>query len=238
MTYRERREAKIERLNDWAGKRFDKADELRSRTPDSVRTDWAFITQPGTIPERDRMRKRDERAIRHDQKGSDFVGRAGGIQRQLDTSIYSDDPDAIEALEAKIATLEEQRTRQKYINSVVRKNRSKTDHTLADGWETQVDPPLTKGEVADIVGYGRMMRGNYHSYNGFVTHVSANIRRNQKRLEEIRKGPVVRFIYARRDGECPDCDQPITKNAVIANPDGVWMHGECARDNHGVAWGN
>ena len=69
-TYRERREARAERLTEWADKRYAKADALREVTPDDMRHDWAFVSQPGHLPERSRMNARDERAYRHDLKAS------------------------------------------------------------------------------------------------------------------------------------------------------------------------
>ena len=55
-------EAKAERYDEWAGKREQKARAALNSFP-SMRHDWAFITQPGRIPFRDRMNKSDERAM-------------------------------------------------------------------------------------------------------------------------------------------------------------------------------
>ena len=52
-------------MRGWGEKRAEKATGLRAARPDSVRHDWAFITQPGHIPERARMNARDERAMEH-----------------------------------------------------------------------------------------------------------------------------------------------------------------------------
>ena len=54
MTRRERLEAKIDKREEWAAGRRDKAATLRAYGG-SLRHDWAFITQPGHIPERARM---------------------------------------------------------------------------------------------------------------------------------------------------------------------------------------
>ena len=61
MTYRERRLAKAERLREWAEKRNTKATATLNSKP-GLRHDWAFITQPGHIPERARMNAADDRA--------------------------------------------------------------------------------------------------------------------------------------------------------------------------------
>lgn len=59
MTRRDRLERKIGEREDWAEGRDAKAMRLRNSTPDSLRHDHAFNTQPGYIPERDRMIRRD-----------------------------------------------------------------------------------------------------------------------------------------------------------------------------------
>ena len=110
-TYRERREAKADRLREWAAKREAKAKALRASTPDSLRHDWAFATQPGHIPERARMIARDDRAYENHQKGTEMASRAAGIEDKLEHAIYSDDPDAIQALQARIDKLEAERER-------------------------------------------------------------------------------------------------------------------------------
>lgn len=108
MTYRERREARAERLSDWADKRTSAAVQQLNSQPE-LRHDWAFITQPGRIPQRDRMNRADARAFESLHKAEDMARRAETITEQLDASIYSDDPDAIERLEERVAELEAKR---------------------------------------------------------------------------------------------------------------------------------
>jgi hypothetical protein len=55
-------EAKAEKYLTWAEKRESDATAKLNSYP-SIRHDWAFITQPGRIPFRDRMNKSDERAM-------------------------------------------------------------------------------------------------------------------------------------------------------------------------------
>ena len=104
-TYRERREAKAERLRGWAEKRIERANAALNSQPE-LGHDWAFITQPGHIPERARMNARDDRAMASLSKAASMNGRAAGIEDQLDHAIYDDDPDAIERLRERIAQLE------------------------------------------------------------------------------------------------------------------------------------
>ena len=120
MTYRERRERKAERLRGWAEKRDAKATALIERDA-HYRGDHAFNTQPGHIPERARVIRRTEQAFEHSSKAHEMAGKAAEIERQTDNAIYSDDPDAIEALEAKLAKLEAQREEFKARNATYRK---------------------------------------------------------------------------------------------------------------------
>ena len=62
-TYRqERADRKADKYDEWAGKREVKAGAKLNSYPE-IRHDWAFITQPGRIPFRDRMNKSDGRAL-------------------------------------------------------------------------------------------------------------------------------------------------------------------------------
>jgi hypothetical protein len=58
----ERAERRAARLEEWAGKREIKADTQLNSHPE-IRHDWAFITQPGRIPLRERMNAADNRAF-------------------------------------------------------------------------------------------------------------------------------------------------------------------------------
>lgn len=108
MTYRERREARAERLRGWAKQRRQRA-AAGAAAEDPISHDWAFITQPGHIPERARMIAREDRRQESLVKARSMAARADGIESQLDHAIYSDDPDAVEALRARLADLEAQR---------------------------------------------------------------------------------------------------------------------------------
>jgi len=56
-------EKKADKYDEWAHKREIKANQKLNSYPE-IRHDWAFITQPGRIPLRDRMNRGDEDAIK------------------------------------------------------------------------------------------------------------------------------------------------------------------------------
>jgi hypothetical protein len=119
MTYRERREARAERLNEWAGTRETRAAAV-FQAGERYHGDTAFNTQPGHIPERARLNAREDRAHESLGKAASMRSRADGIEGQLANAIYEDDPDAVEQLRARIATLEAERDAAKAINAAFR----------------------------------------------------------------------------------------------------------------------
>ncbi len=140
MSRRERLERRIERRREWAEGRTAKADGLDAQGAD-LRHDWAFITQPGRIPERARMNRRDERSHEHRQMAEHHAGKAHGLERQLSRTIFSDDVNATEKLQEKIAKLDAERSRIKAVNAAWRKaKRPKADDL--EGW----------GKVAKALG--------------------------------------------------------------------------------------
>lgn len=117
-TTRERKEAKAGKLRAWATKREANA---QAALADPRRHDHAFNTQPGHIPERARVIAREDRAFESLEKAENMTARADGIERQLKGTIYSDDPDALDAIAAKIAKLEGKQAMMKAINAAFRK---------------------------------------------------------------------------------------------------------------------
>jgi hypothetical protein len=101
--------------------------------------------------------------------------KADGLAAQLDRSVFSDDADAIEALQARIAGHQAQRDRMKAINAQVRKGA---------GWADRVSPALTEAEIKDLENAAR-----FSGCIGFpayaLTNIGASIRSDKKRIEEI-----------------------------------------------------
>ena len=77
-TYRERREARADRLRGWAAKRETDA-ATTFKQGERYRGDHAFNTQPGHIPERARLVKREDRAFESMGKADDMDAKATEI---------------------------------------------------------------------------------------------------------------------------------------------------------------
>ena len=120
MTYRDRREARADRLRGWAGKREQRAEAV-FRAGEQFSGDHAFNSQPGHIPLRARLIAREDRAFESLGKAESMRSRADGIEGQLEKSIYDDDPDAVEQLRERIARLEAERDAAKARNAAYRK---------------------------------------------------------------------------------------------------------------------
>jgi hypothetical protein len=75
-------ERKAERLDGWAQKREERAERQLNSHPE-IRRDWAFITQPGRIPLRERMNRADERACESMAKARSMRGRAASLRSSV-----------------------------------------------------------------------------------------------------------------------------------------------------------
>lgn len=205
MTYRERREARAERLKEWAAKRETKAAAV-FKSHEVYRGDHAFNTQPGHIPLRARVNAQADRAYESLQKAHSMETRANGIADQLDRSIYSDDPDAKEQLEERIAGLEAERDRVKAYNASCRKG--SPDISLLD--DRQKRDIISTIRVQAYACKGGAFPG-YH-----LTNLSANIKRNKDRLATLGR-PTLPAYYAaaKYAGVCAVCDKPTEKGAPM-----------------------
>ena len=79
-TYRrEAADRKADKYEEWAGKRREKASAQLNSYPE-VRHDYAFITQPGRIPFRDRMNRADGRAFESLQVAERMEAKADSLR--------------------------------------------------------------------------------------------------------------------------------------------------------------
>lgn len=129
MTRRERLERKLEKRIEWAEARKSAAAMEFSRADLSEEKSGIPFGQPilvGHHSERRHRRaiERADNAMRRSVENADMAqhhaGAAAGLRSQLNRSIFSDDPNAVEALEAKIAKMEAERELNNKINAIVR----------------------------------------------------------------------------------------------------------------------
>jgi PAS domain-containing protein len=188
MTTRERMEARAERRREWAAGRASKAAAIH-QSNEKFRGDYAFNTQPGHIPERARVIARTERAFEHSNMAAHHTSKAGGIEAQLDRSIFSDDPDAIEALEEKAADLDSKADRRKAINAAFRKatgsdRAEKVIQLIRAGLITQDEGK----HVAQSFSLCHWQTQPFAAYE--LTNLRANARRLRERIKEVERRKV------------------------------------------------
>ncbi len=184
MTRRERAIARLERRREWAAKRD--AESASRFAAARAATDGIPFGQPILVGHHSEKRHRAaiDRMARNMDAGcaaadmaKHHASKAAGIADQLDRTIFSDDPNACEALEAKARDLEAERDRRKAINAAFRKGgieavraafgdavatRAATDMAHCH-WETVPFPPYS------------------------LTNLGARIRDARKRIEEIKR---------------------------------------------------
>ena len=191
LTYRERRENRVDRRRGWAESRDRKAVgafEEASLSEDKTGIPFGQPILVGHHSE-SRHRKTIERAtkkgfegLEHSKMRDKHLQAANTIEHQLATSIYSDDPDVVERLTEKITGLEVQRERVKRINKQMRKS---------GGSQEGLD--LTNKEKLDIASAkltGHDPTKGYPSYH--LSGLSGRIKQAKdrlKRLEGTTSGP-------------------------------------------------
>ena len=180
-TTRERKERRRDRREEWAESRDRKAEEAHDAS--TAATAQIPLGQPilvGHHSQRrheraiDRSQKQASKSVEHRNMAERHRSKADGIARQLDTSIYSDDDDAIEALSERIAKAEASRDRIKRYNASARKG--SPDVSLLD-----------EAERADLassvsVGFARP-DGQFPAFT--LTNLGGRIRKDKARLEEL-----------------------------------------------------
>lgn len=186
MTRRERLERKLEKRQQWAESRREDA-ARRFAASDAI-VEHIPMGQPILIGHHSERGHRAalERSHNHMHKGCESMSmaahhesKADGIERQLERSIFSDDDDAIEAIEAKLASLEAKRDRMKKINAA---------HTKFVKNPASLDKAdLTDEEKEAIRNYKPAYSWEPHPFPPYsFQNLGGNIRRYKQRIEHIK----------------------------------------------------
>jgi hypothetical protein len=225
MTYRERLEARAARREEWAASRARKYEQANNTARElSKRFEWGQPILVGHHSEKSarnaqaRMWNATERAHEHANKASEHAYKADGINRQLERSIFSDDPDAIDALVIRIAELEAKRDAMKIENDAFRK--------------------AHKAELKSMTAYQKDQVLPHASFT--LTNLSANIRRNKERLSDLQRVATddrpLKVMQARRDGECERCSGAIASGEWIGKYSDGWLHVKGDESTPNGAW--
>jgi hypothetical protein len=185
-TYRERREARADRLGGWAAKRdakteagFKQAHTMADAIPFGQPILSDHYSAKGDRSYRARMRATGERALTDSNKAREMASKAANIRAAAEHAIYSDDPDAIERLEGRIAALEAKRDRIKAYNASCRKG--SPDESLLD--DSQRAGLATSWKFQR--SYMERRKGQMPAY--VLSNLSGNIAQQRKRLAQLRE---------------------------------------------------
>lgn len=76
----EKANRKAERIKDWGESKLRQAQELEDSIPEYAH-DWAYITQPGHIPGRDKINRKQEKIFRLREEGKAQIERGRRIEK-------------------------------------------------------------------------------------------------------------------------------------------------------------
>ena len=183
-TRRERLEAKLEKRREWADKRKR---EAAARFAGVRRiADAIPFGQPILVGHHsERHARADQRRIDNGMRAAfdaqnmaeHHTSKAGGIADQLDKSIFSDDPDATECLQERIAELKAQRDAMKASNSAYRKGPAAWAAHLGVSAERESE---LRAKIESDYSWQQQPHPAYELQN-----LGGNIRRLEKRLAEV-----------------------------------------------------
>tara|TARA_Y100000310_G_scaffold201386_1_gene201471 strand:+ start:1014 stop:1757 length:744 start_codon:yes stop_codon:yes gene_type:complete len=224
MTYRERRERRAEQRREWGEGRAAKAGASFKASHDA--TEGIPFGQPILVGHHSEGRHRravqrsqaaTTRGLEHQSKAADHNAAADTIERQLATSIYDDDADAIERLREKLAGLEAERLRMKNINKAIRKAEK------AKGGNLETDDVRALGLSAEeLTDLQRVLQAQPYYGLGYppyaLSNLGGNISRIRKRIKRLEAGPgprSYREMAARFDSDCAHCGAGMAKGDTI-----------------------
>ena len=190
MTRRERLERKLEKRQEWAESRDRKADSAFGAA--RAATEGIPFGQPILVGHHSKKRHRAavERGHNAMRRGCESVEmakhhreKADGLANQLAGTIFSDDPDALEALQAKIDGLEAERTKIKTANKIIRR---KPKYKKTVGKVVELTALLgSEAEAVALFEPDCCGEIGYPSYK--LRNLGGNIKRCRDRLASIKR---------------------------------------------------
>lgn len=186
-TYRERREARADRLEEWAAKREAKAEAASERAHkmmDMIPLGQPILTDHYSAPRHRshlaKVQSAASKSVEHAAKAHEMASKADNIRAAADRAVYSDDPDAIERLEEKLADLESQRAA--IVAGVKAFNRS----VKAGAPDTSLLPDRLRSQAEHPALRTMMYKPDGTLRPGSTANLSGLISTTRKRLEALR----------------------------------------------------
>ena len=191
MTRRERLERKLGKRKEWAEGRKVKASAEWEKGDMGESKSGIPFGQPILVGHHsegrhrraiERAEKSVNRAIENGKMAENHENKADGIERQLSRSIFSDDENAVEALEARIAANEAERKTNNAINKIIRKK------PKAEATTEKIAALVSLGLSEDNAA--KMFDKDFCGRIGIPSYVNSNIggriQADRKRLERVK----------------------------------------------------
>lgn len=191
MTTRERLERKIERRKEWAeanqvkaAVEYNRASEIASRIPMGQPILVGHHSERRARADQNRIWNSTQRSYEASKMAEYHEGKAEGLQRKLDKCIFSDDEDAVEKLEERIAGLERKQAAMVEVNKICRSK--KLDQQQKEEKIREIIPEITAERLNELFHPVFSHQGQgFPSYA--LTNNSANINRLKKRLLSVQR---------------------------------------------------
>lgn len=185
LDYEERREKRIERLNNKADRAqkesdrlFDSAHDMASVIPFGQPILVGHHSEGRDRRYRARIQNKFERAVETGNKATHYAERAAAAESN--TAISSDDPNAIDKLRDKLASLEAAQERMKKINAAHKKY-LKNSHSLEATDLSESDKQL-------IISYVPSYSWEPHPFPPYaMQNNNANIKRVRDRISQLER---------------------------------------------------
>jgi DNA repair exonuclease SbcCD ATPase subunit len=184
MTRRERLEAKIERRREWAAKAHVKSEQrfaAVSRIADNIPFGQPILvghhSEKHARRDAERIHNGIAKAVELADMANHHESKAGGLEAQLATTIFSDDENAVDAPEAKVAKLEKRRDDMKAINKAWKKKDAKALEPFGLSLEKLAE------QIATLPSYQQAQP--FPGYS--LTNIGGRIRQAKKRIEEVKR---------------------------------------------------
>lgn len=184
MTRRERLERKLEKRLEWASKaearserRFNAAHSLADAIPLGQPILVGHHSERHARRDADRIHSNMSKGCAETDLAKHHESCAAGLERALETSVFSDDSDAVEKLEARIKEREAERDRMKLVNKLYKKGDAAGLAAIG------LDLEKLKRDLAAKGAYW----GDRPHLAYELTNLGANIRRDRERIEEVKR---------------------------------------------------
>lgn len=184
MTRRERLERKLEKRHEWADKAsgrsndaFGKAHRLADQIPLGQPILAGHHSERHARRDAERIHNNMSKGVQEADLAHHHEGKADGLERALERSIYSDDADAVEQLAERIAENEAKRERMKRVNALYRKGNAAG---LAE-FGLDLEAMRAKLNAPGVMSWHRIPYAAYE-----LSNLGGRITADRKRLEAVK----------------------------------------------------